>query len=206
MSQEVVVALIGTVPGILMALVALRTKSRSEGDDAPPTHSRNPFHPRETPPTRLRFAVVITAMAVVTAAVALALLAAGRAVTGDDVVEAEVDVPAAQVWTNSGIEVARGDQVEVTARGEVVHSTTHRQRCGPEGVPGARYEANVVRQLNHGALLGRIGPTGAPFLVGDHERFTASHGGALYLGVNDSGTDNNSGRFTAEVEVRGAEA
>ncbi|HEX9968925.1 MAG TPA: LecA/PA-IL family lectin [Acidimicrobiales bacterium] len=197
MNEQILVALIGTIPGTLTAVVTL-TRHRSEGE-APAPPSRNPLRARETPPTRLRFAVVLVSAAVVTAALALGLLAAGKAVNSEGPVEAEVDVPATQVWTNSGIELARGDEVVVLARGEIVHSTTHRLKCGPDGAKPN--DANLLKEAGHGALLAKIGRTGLPFLVGKEKTFTASDKGELYLGVNDTGTDNNSGRFTADVEV-----
>lgn len=206
MSQEVVVALIGTVPGILMAVVALRTKPRptgggDDGHGAPPPHSRNPFHPRETPPTPLRIAVVLTAMAVVTAAVALGMLGLSR--TGDDggPTTKSVLVPATRTWTNTGLSVRPGDDVDVIASGEIFHSITQKLKCGPDGHRGNRTTSNVIANVDHGALIGMITSEGEPFAVGAHGSFTAPRAGLLFLGVNDEGVDNNSGQFAARVLV-----
>ncbi len=61
---------------------------------------------------------------------------------------------------------------------------------------------NVLDAENHGALIGKIGESGAPFAVGSDFSSASLAPGRLFLGVNDRGPDNNSGAFTATVTVR----
>jgi hypothetical protein len=52
------------------------------------------------------------------------------------------------------------------------------------------------------ALIGKVNTDGQPFPVGSSLRRTADEKGRLFLGVNDKGVDNNSGTFTASIEIR----
>lgn len=55
--------------------------------------------------------------------------------------------------------------------------------CGqyPEAPPPC-----ALDDAPYGALVGRIGPSGAPFLIGDASSFTSTAAGDLYLAVNDN--------------------
>jgi hypothetical protein len=74
---------------------------------------------------------------------------------------------------------------------------------GPDGNPNPALQApaySVLPSAHHAALIGRIGPQGAPFPVGTTYSQPAAATGRLYLGINDTGVDNNSGSFTAHVQ------
>jgi len=62
--------------------------------------------------------------------------------------------------------------------------------------------ANVVADANHNALIGKIGTGGRPFFVGQRLEFKAETAGRLFLGVNDTGVNNNSGAYQAQVTIR----
>jgi hypothetical protein len=51
-----------------------------------------------------------------------------------------------------------------------------------------------------GGLVARFGDS-APVFVGQSRTFRAPRGGRLYLGVNDSYWDDNTGQFNARVDV-----
>jgi hypothetical protein len=114
-----------------------------------------------------------------------------------------IPVPATEVWTDSGIELATGDTVKFDAYGGIVHSEDG-PLLSPEGDPNLRgHPSNVagLEDANHAALIGRIGEEGAPFVVGRRYEMTVESEGRLYLGINDIGVDNNDGEFVAIVTL-----
>lgn len=116
--------------------------------------------------------------------------------------EETVTVDAKRAFTDTGVDIATGDRVAIGATGTIFHDATG--STGPNGVAERRDLAqfNVLDAENHGALIGRIGETGAPFSVGSDFSSGSLAPGRLFLGVNDRGVDNNSGAFTATVTVR----
>lgn len=126
----------------------------------------------------------------------LAVVACAKPVVRDVVVAGD------RSWTDTGIDVVLGKQVNIKATGEVFANAT--VSGGPDGIPGrpewARY--NVVEDAQHAALIGKIGEDGTPFLVGADASFVVRVDGRLFLGCNDKDTRNNRGEFVATVTVR----
>lgn len=112
-------------------------------------------------------------------------------------VNRSVTVPAQQVWTDTGIDLEPGDLVILQAAGEIRHSPE--TATGPDGTEGLEFPTNVLPGVDHGALIGRAGEEGKPFRVGTGWIVTAAERSRLYLGINDTGVDNNSGAFTVQV-------
>lgn len=115
----------------------------------------------------------------------------------------ELDIPATQVWTDTGIDVAVGDRVVVDSSGQVKYQA---QFAGPQGVE--RTWADLTRSLpvngaKAGALVGRIGDGGSafPFSVGAHKEAVARRAGHLFLGVNYPDSESGEGSFHAKVQV-----
>lgn len=113
---------------------------------------------------------------------------------------ATVAVEGTRQWTDTAIVVEPGDQLHITATGTVFHS--ERDSTTPDGAahPGLRV-FNILTNANHAGLLGRIGATGSPFVVGRDATRAVTAGGTLYLGINDQGVENNHGSFSAKVEL-----
>ena len=123
---------------------------------------------------------------------------------GAPVVEAPVpagaiNVPANQVWTNTGIPVRRGQALVFNARGDIMISPT--ASSGPNGSPAVT-SATVRYPLQGvpvGALIGRVG-NGAPFLIGTNTQPISMPGtGPLMLGVNDDILGDNSGNYSVNI-------
>jgi hypothetical protein len=108
-------------------------------------------------------------------------------------------VLATQIWTDTGVDLEKGQQVTITASGEVEAAAGLTN--GPEGVPELRIDSNLIDTADHNALVARIGEFGEPFYVGPEADFEAAEDGRLYLGVNDDGVDNNTGEYTIDLRV-----
>lgn len=72
-------------------------------------------------------------------------------------------------------------------------------------VPGPNYKTNLVDGFPFGALVGKVGATGARFLVGHRIDKTGLGEGRLYLAVNDNGHwQNNIGSFRVKLRITDA--
>jgi hypothetical protein len=108
---------------------------------------------------------------------------------------------------DTGIELRSGDQVTITATGNI----TAGQRAGVVTPDGARVGAAAVFGVNRrpvpnagvGALIGYVlqsnGQQTQPFLIGSQSMFTVPVDGRLYLLVNDDNYTDNSGSFSARI-------
>jgi TIR domain len=186
-------------------------------DDAPqpgPLPDPLPADPAPPPrdsPWRL-VGAAIAAVAVLVAVIAVLLLSGGGgggggggstgggSGTGGGNQGTRVDVPGTSQWTDTGIDVAAGDEVTITADGTVWHSPDQGSGVGPGGDPNPALAQYSLVEGSHAALLARIA-NGDPRVIGGGSAFTAESAGRLWLGVNDIGPDNNHGQFTAMVTV-----
>jgi hypothetical protein len=112
--------------------------------------------------------------------------------------ERSVSVSAREQWSDSGVDVRRGQEVYFSASGK---PRWGRDRAdGPAGEHGSPRNPNrPIPDRPGGALIGRIG-NGDPFLVGDEKAaIRMRDGGRLYLGINDDYLQDNSGEFRVTV-------
>jgi PA-IL-like protein len=112
-----------------------------------------------------------------------------------------------QRGADTGIDLRAGDQVTITATGNI----TAGPRAGVVSPDGGRLgagsifgtSARPVPTAGVGALVGYIvqpnGQTSQPFLIGSQATITASVDGRLYLLVNDDNYGDNSGSFSARI-------
>jgi hypothetical protein len=126
----------------------------------------------------------------------------GNAPTGGTTPPAEagrrtVKVEANRAWTDTGLDVRRGDRITFTASGRI---RIGNEEAGPNGSSERSARLSIpVRALNVGGLIGRVGNS-APFAVGDRsEPIVMRANGRLFLGVNDDHLQDNSGFFEVIV-------
>ena len=116
-------------------------------------------------------------------------------------------MPGSQEWTDTGITVQAGQQLTITAAGEIYVGATSASES-PAGIPGCTPAASYPAQsaqfpapsLTCWSLIARIGD-GAPFEVGSSAQLTATSGD-LYLGVNGDSFAGNSGSWSATITAR----
>jgi len=118
----------------------------------------------------------------------------------------ELDVPGSTIWTDSGIDLLSGQNVAITATGNL--QFTDGVAPGPAGA--ARGWKDLMRSMpvnsaGRGALIGRIGSDDAaqPFLVGAKFQFRVRVPGRLFLGFNGTSSDTAQGNFHATIEISG---
>jgi serine/threonine protein kinase len=122
-----------------------------------------------------------------------------------------IRLPGGQPWTDTGLDLAEGQTVRLSASGTIVFSRTDPRPEGPNGSGVACYQNGntfavpfVAGDLPCHSLLGRIGSSGRIFEIGAERQFRAAGSGRLYLGINDNFFPDNTGSWTAEVTVGAA--
>lgn len=125
-----------------------------------------------------------------------------RAPTGIREAPRTLTISGQRNWTDTGIVLRVGDQIDVTAMGRVYYAPGGDNFGDPNG--GANRPATPAAPLpsqDIGALVGRIGET-EPFMVGSAlTAYQVTRPGRLYFGVNDDVVTDNSGQFRVTVTV-----
>jgi hypothetical protein len=113
--------------------------------------------------------------------------------------ERVVNVNARTAWTDTGVDVRSGQDLRFTATGQVRWGPNRRD--GAAGERNSPYnQARPMPDRNAAALIGKIGPNGDPFFIGDTRdllRMRAT--GRLFLGINDDYLADNSGSLRVVV-------
>lgn len=97
---------------------------------------------------------------------------------------------------DSGVEVKKGDTINITATGSIFIRNWG-MSVPPDGDPNNTYLSN----LPMGALVGRIGLNGSLFKIGASYKMTADRDGKLYLGVAIRERSSLSGDFKVKVTI-----
>jgi hypothetical protein len=113
-----------------------------------------------------------------------------------------IRVQANQQWVNTNIQVAQGQQVMFEATGEVRLSNDAEDIARPAGsVKGRNATGSPMPGQLAGALIGRVGPNGTPFAIGDQKGpLPMPAPGQLFLGINDDNVGDNQGEYTVVVK------
>ena len=124
-----------------------------------------------------------------------------------------IDVSPSQVWTDTAVDLRRGDSMVLTATGTLT-VTSGRDKGTIEAAGKARgfrdmLKTYPVNTAGLGMLIGRIGSSDAaePFAVGARKEMQVLRAGRLFLGLNMTGNEPLEGGFhvTVEFTTRGPE-
>jgi len=110
-----------------------------------------------------------------------------------------IAVAADRAWSDTGINVRAGDTVTVTADGRIRLAQNTRDFVTAAGVEGRVADATMPN-APIGGLIARFGDS-APVFVGLSRTIRVPRAGRLYLGVNDSYFDDNTGQYNVRVDV-----
>jgi hypothetical protein len=117
-------------------------------------------------------------------------------------------MPNDQNWMETKVEVDASKMLEITAQGKVDlwPQQPNQYMVGPNGEPQQGMgtpimQNNGVYQFTSGTLIGKIGPNGTPFAIGNSYRKTATANGFLYLKIASSSWGNNSsGKYEVVIK------
>ena len=113
-------------------------------------------------------------------------------------------------WIDTGLRVTPKQVIKFQVSGLATHnvavgysSADGNARVGLAKVWTNQYGPALLDEAPLGALVGRIGENGSPFLIGQLRTLTATNDGALFLGFNESlgQTNDNDGAFTVRIRT-----
>jgi hypothetical protein len=129
-----------------------------------------------------------------------AVATSGSGIGNTPAVPGAITVQANQPWTSTGINVKKGQRLTLATTGEVQLSDDASDIANADGAKNGRMAANApLKGAPAGALIGKIGPNGAPFGIGNQTTLVAPASGILYLGINDDGFGDNKGNYQVVV-------
>ena len=117
-------------------------------------------------------------------------------------------VAAAQGWAPSGVSLQRGGRLTLTAEGRwsvggalAATVASNVAFAGPDGIAGRTSPRALLPSANVGALIGKIGENGAPFVIGSKYDGAVAADGPLLLAINDDAGAfaDNQGRLAVAV-------
>ncbi len=118
-----------------------------------------------------------------------------------------IDLKGDQTWVDTGIDLRIGDNVIITAVGNLQYSQS--KANGPEGL--SRGWKDLLRSMpvvdaGRGSVIGRIGSAEAaqPFLIGPKREMTAVRAGRLSVGINQPASDKGTGSYQISIAVTAA--
>jgi hypothetical protein len=112
----------------------------------------------------------------------------------------DIEVPGRDFWVDTGLDLRPGDEISLKAAGTL--ELANGQKVSAAGAArGWRdlLRSYPVNQAGQGALIGRLGESGRPFLVGVSSTYAAERAGRLFLEVNKAGNDAPKGSFTVTI-------
>lgn len=103
-------------------------------------------------------------------------------------------------WVDSGVDVERGQRVQVRASGTIVAGRT---RITPDGLRGANDPVAPLPRAAEGLLIGALSnDPNAPIIeLGSTREFTADRDGRLYLTANRSNYTDAQGSFDVRIRT-----
>jgi PA-IL-like protein len=111
-----------------------------------------------------------------------------------------VDVALGPNWIDSGIDLRRGQRVQIRANGTIYAG---RARITPDGLPSSTDPNAPLPRAAEGVLIGAVGnDASAPIVeLGLSREFVADRDGRLYLTANRSSYTDARGSFTVQVRT-----
>lgn len=103
-------------------------------------------------------------------------------------------------WTNTGWVVQKGQRIRISASGQI--SLGDGKLAPPAGLANLADENKLIKNMPTGGLVAVIGDDNNDFIfIGETREIVATRDGALFLGVNEGNINDNSGAFTAKIEI-----
>jgi hypothetical protein len=111
-----------------------------------------------------------------------------------------VEVALGPNWVDSGIDLRRGQRVQVTASGTIYAGRT---RITPDGLPSSTDPNAPLPRAAEGVLIGAVGndPNSPLLELGLSREFVADRDGRLYLTANRSSYTDARGSFSVQVRA-----
>lgn len=105
-------------------------------------------------------------------------------------------------WFDTGIDLEGGQLLDISANGKILWNLKDKKYCKPDGAtPYTQNRNNPLPAIGTGALIGKIGNESSDyFFAGKGQKINSTKAGRLYLGINDSNTNDNEGFYRVRIE------
>lgn len=118
---------------------------------------------------------------------------------------ASISVPANIQWSETDYVIDSGTTVKFTATGKVQIADKLlpfiKNDIGPGGQPHSEtHRFFTDPKCTTHALIGKIGPEGIPFVIGESKTMDVSSAGKLYMGINAAAFKSNTGSLQVKLE------
>jgi PKD repeat protein len=182
---------------------ATPTYSWNFGDGSAASPQQNPTHTYSAAGTFTWTLTVQASTATATRTGSITIGAPGACLPATAVVQAQpTPVGLAAMWQGTGVTVAAGQLLTVSVDGTQTWTNAGQPFTAAGNPSDITSGTNVpMAGAPRMALVGRIGTTGVPFLIGTFAQFTAPASGLLYLAPNDDWyvTWDNSGSLSVSA-------
>lgn len=117
------------------------------------------------------------------------------------------NLPGRSQWLGTGVHVRQGQTLIISASGIINTNQGGPERdASPEGDAYACVSDCFLNGAHYGALVGKIGPNGLPFVIGSSLSLPVDQSGELLVVANDNVgalmVADNTGSFLIVIEVR----
>jgi len=88
-------------------------------------------------------------------------------------------------WFDSQADLAEGEEFKLRSSGTIILASLNGTKCGPDGTRSVNRTStsSAFKGFPTGSLVGKIGKTGKPFLVGSDYSGVVEKKGRLFLGM-----------------------
>ena len=116
-------------------------------------------------------------------------------------------IPAAQGWTDTGVDLHAGDVLQISATAAPAEAGTSGQACDPAGDRSSSQTGLLLPPAPAGTLIAKLtAQNSAPVLVGAQQQLKIDQPGHLFLGANNAAASPCHGSFSVQVHVSSAAA
>ena len=111
----------------------------------------------------------------------------------------KIRIPSDQKWVNTGIQLNIGQDILFSISGSIQIDAETKVFQNGKISPKLNHQ-NPMPSQPAGAIIAKVGVSGKPFYVGDDRApFHISQRGTLFVGINDSSFEDNSGEFSVVI-------
>lgn len=109
---------------------------------------------------------------------------------------------AAGGWLNTGIQVKKGQKIQISANGQIILASLSNAKYGPNGPVSTTYNEGVSTYTQYGQLVYKIGDTGTMINAGAKYNGIAQQTGTLFLSIYETVYNQaNTGSYTVVLKI-----
>ncbi|MFT5883749.1 MAG: LmbE family N-acetylglucosaminyl deacetylase [Arcticibacterium sp.] len=107
-------------------------------------------------------------------------------------------------WFDTGIDLKEGQTIEMSSTGKILWNLKEKKYCDPDGAsPYTGSGSRPLLDISTGALIGKINNESSEyFFIGKKQEIKAYKVGRLFLGINDTNSNDNEGVYRVRIILK----